>query len=216
MCLVVNMQCRFTDYTVPYIKHSDTHKQTAHLITLQLARSFTALLVACANCTTSYPNRQCGFVRFSNKYALDVSGLWEDRCVWVCICVSSLSLTLSAVDFSLVVPPPTGYTNSLSLIHLSSFPLPTSATLLLFIFFLSYQIPALFPSCLHHRLFWEQLQGLHNPLPLSHKHIDVLSFPLALFIFFWKYQFFLIEYASFFIWSETYLFEERQFLIIFL
>lgn len=88
------MQCRFTDYTVPYIKHSDTHKQTAHLITLQLARSFTAPLVACANCMTCYPNHQCGSGRFSNKYALDVSGLWEDRCVWVCICVSFRSLSL--------------------------------------------------------------------------------------------------------------------------
>jgi len=40
-------------------------------------------------------------------------------CVNVYMCVFSLSLALSAVDFSLVVPPPTGYTISLSLIHLS-------------------------------------------------------------------------------------------------
>lgn len=58
----------------------------------------------------------------------------------------SLSLALSAVNFSLVVPPPTGYTNSLSLIRLSWFPLPPSATLLLFIFFLSSHTPFSFLS----------------------------------------------------------------------
>lgn len=50
--------------------------------------------------------------------------IWVMRrqmCVSVYMCVFSLSLSLSAVDFSLVVPPPTGYTDSLSLIHLPSF-----------------------------------------------------------------------------------------------
>lgn len=132
------MQCRFTDYKVQYIKRSDTHNQTAHLITLQLARSFTAPLVACANCMTCYPNYQCGLVRFSNKYALDVSRLWEDRCVWVCICVFSLALSLfrsvcSGFFFSRASPYWLHYFSPSFLIPPSTFCSSTIACLLSFI-----------------------------------------------------------------------------------